>query len=241
MSHSVAIVTGGGAGIGREACLALAEDGFAVLCADLDAVRAAGVAATIRNAGGKAAALGCDVSAEESWWDIVVAAEMLGRLDVLVSNAGIFPRLAFEKMRAADFDRVIAVNLRAAFLGATHCVPHMRAGGALVFMTSGSGLIRAVENPMQSGFSLYGASKAALDRFALGIAPELAPRGIAVNLLCPGAPVQTEGFNRLGLGEEAPAQSISARRVAEAVAALAKRRPDSAGRYLATEFGAAWR
>lgn len=238
----VAIVTGGAAGIGREAGAALAEAGFAVLCVDLDAARAGEAAAAIVRTGQAAAALACDVAVEESWPQILAAAESLGQLGVLVSNAGIFPRLSFEAMRAADFDRVMAVNLRAAFLGAVHCVPHMTAGGALVFMTSGSGLMSAVANPMQIGFSLYGASKAALDRFALGIAPELAPRGIAVNLLCPGAAVVTEGYARLALGAEAPPRTISAWRVAEAIAFLAGRRPHEgpAQRYLATEYGDRW-
>lgn len=240
----VAVVTGGGAGIGREVCLALSEAGFSVLCADIDGDRAEAVADEIRRSGRAASAIAGDVSREAIWPSIVEAASALGRLEVLVSNAAIFPRIAFENTRAEDFDRVMAVNLRAAFLGAAACAPLMRksGGGAFVFVTSGGGQMSAVANPMQLGFSLYGASKAALDRWAMGIAPELAPLGIAVNLICPGAAVLTEGFNRLSLGAEAPANSISARRMAEAIAFLAQRRPQDGppARYVATEFGSIW-
>jgi NAD(P)-dependent dehydrogenase (short-subunit alcohol dehydrogenase family) len=235
----VAIVTGGAAGIGREACHTLAETGFAIVCADIDGARAESAADEVRKTGRNAAAIGGDVSRETIWGEILKTAEMLGPLEVLVSNAAIFPRLAFADTRVEDFDRVMAVNLRAAFIGASVCVPQLRktGGGALVFMTSGSGLATAVANPMQIGFSLYGASKAALDRWVTGIAPELSPMGIAANLLCPGLPVATEGFNKLALGGEAPSGTISARRVAEVIARLAKRRPPhTGGRFTASEF-----
>lgn len=240
----VALVTGGGAGIGRAACLALARDGFGVVCADLDGARASAVADAIVSAGGVASSATCDVSREESWPVLLERARALGSLDVLVSNAAVFPRLAFDETRLADFDRVMSINLRAVFLGVTACVPEFRAngGGALVVMSSGSGLPTAVSNPMQVGFALYGASKAALDRWTLGIAPELAPANIAVNVLCPGAPVLTEGYNALSLGAEAPAGSVSAECVADAIAHLARcRPPEGTGkRRLATDLARSW-
>lgn len=240
----VALVTGGGAGIGRAACFALARAGFAVVCADLDGPRAKAVADAIGGSGGIASSAACDVAREESWPLLLEHAHALGSLDVLVSNAAIFPRLAFDETRLADFDRVMSINLRAVFLGVMACVPELRAngGGALVVMSSGSGLATAVSNPMQVGFALYGASKAALDRWVLGVAPELGPANIAVNVLCPGAPVPTEGYNALALGAEAPPGSVSAARVADAITSLAKcRPPEGTGkRYLATEFGRAW-
>jgi NAD(P)-dependent dehydrogenase (short-subunit alcohol dehydrogenase family) len=241
----VAIVTGGGGGIGRAASLAMAKAGYAVLILDLDGDAAGSVAQQIDANGGMAKGLRFDVTSERDWSGAAEASATLGTLTSLISNAGIFPRVAFEKSSIADFDRVMSVNLRAAFLGAAACVPAMRTsgGGSLTFMTSGSGLMRSAQIPMQLGFSLYGASKAALDRWAMGIAPELAPLGIAVNLLCPGAAVHTGGFKKLALGDEAPDASITPERVAEAIVALAARRPprDPNGRYVATEFETSWR
>jgi 3-oxoacyl-[acyl-carrier protein] reductase len=240
----VAIVTGGGAGIGRAASLELARTGRAVLVVDLNGSAAESVAAEIRAANGIAATLECDISSESGWSGIVERAVKLGPLEALVSNAAVFPRLPIEETHAQDFDRVMAVNLRAPFLGAVACLPHLReTGGALVFMTSGSGLITAVSNPMQRGFSLYGASKAGLDRWALGIAPELAPAGVSVNLLCPGAPVLTEGYRKHNFSEEeAGTKTVAAEQVARAIAHLVGLRPPAGtgGRYVATAFGESW-
>ena len=238
----VALVTGGAQGIGCAAAVALARAGYGVAIADLDSDGAADVARAITRSGGAAIGVGADVSREEDWPAILGAVAQLGRLEALVSNAGIFPRIAFADCSVANFDRVFAVNLKAAFIGASLCLPLMRErGGAMVFMTSGSGLMRSVHNPMQRGFSLYGASKAALDRWALGIAQELAPVGLAVNVLGPGAPVLTRGFEKLGLGAEAPSQTITPERVAEAIVHLAGARPPETGaRYVATEFGESW-
>jgi len=240
----VAIVTGGGSGIGRAASLELARSSYAVVVADLNAASAHSVAAEIRAFGEVASGVGCDVSCEDQWGKVLDQAAELGVLETLVSNAAIYPRMAFVDTRLDDFDRVMAVYLRGAFLGVSRCLPIIRdgGGGSFVLLTSGSGQIAAVGNPMQRGFSLYGASKAALDRWALGIAPELAPLGVAVNLLCPGAVVLTEGVVRLQLGEEAPSETISAERMAGAIGYLAKSRPPAGtgGRYVATEFGRTW-
>lgn len=240
----VAIVTGGAAGIGRAACEALARDGFAVVVADINAGQAEDVATAINRNGGSASAVRCNVGSDADWCSAIERAGEMGRLTVLVSNAAIFPRMAFADTTLADFDRVMTINLRGAFLGVQHSAPVIRAngGGACVMMTSGSGQISAVADPMQRGFALYGASKAALDRWALGIAPELAALSIAINVLCPGAVVMTEGVSRLALGDEAPAERISPERVAEAIAYLAARRPpaDTGGRFVAKEFGETW-
>ncbi len=237
--QAVAIVTGAASGIGRAAALALARAGYGIICADVDESGVKTVAREIEQLGRAACVVVGDVSREEFWPPAVEAAARLGTLGVLVSNAGIFPRIAFETALAMDLDRIFAVNLRAAFLGSAACVPVMRTagGGSLVFMTSGSGLAAAAANPFQRGFALYGASKAALDRWVMGVAPELAPLGIAANLLCPGAAVRTEGFERLNLGPEAPPATISPGRVAEAIVRLAERRPpDTGSRFVASEL-----
>ena len=202
------------------------------------------LAAAINRGGGSASAIRCDVGSDADWRTLIAHAGNVGPLTALVSNAAIFPRLTFAETTLADFDRVMAINLRGAFLSLHHSASIMatNGGGAYVMMTSGSGQMSAVANPMQRGFALYGASKAALDRWALGVAPELAPLGIAINVLCPGAVVMTDGVSHLALGAEAPAERVSPERVADAIAYLATRRPpaDTGGRFVGTEFGVSW-
>jgi 3-oxoacyl-[acyl-carrier protein] reductase len=244
MRRRAALVTGAGAGIGRAAALALASLGYDLVLSDLDAAAIAVTAERVDGLPAKAhtrAAVG-DVCAPE------VVADMFRRLDgldlcALVHCAGLFPRRTFAGSTVEDFDRVMAVNLRAAFLLAKAAVPAMAGrGGALVFMTSGSGLAKAVADPMQAEFSLYGASKAALDRWALGIAGELARSGVVVNTLCPGAVVRTPGVAALGLESLQLRDAIPAERVGEAIAWLASRPEDGpvGQRLKATEFGRAW-
>src|ERR1700690_158093 len=142
-SARVAIVTGGGTGIGRAVCVELVRRGCAVVVADLDGQSAEDVASGIRAAGGKSASVACDVSEEAGWKSILDQAAKLGSLVTLVGNAAIYPRLAFADTTIGDFDRVMAVNFRAAFLGIFFCWPLLRdhGGGSFVFMTSGSGQI----------------------------------------------------------------------------------------------------
>jgi NAD(P)-dependent dehydrogenase (short-subunit alcohol dehydrogenase family) len=121
-------------------------------------------------------------------------------------------------------------------------MPLMSGGGAMIFLTSGSGLMSAVADPMQAEFSLYGASKAALDRWALGIAAELSRSGVTVNTLTPGAFVLTPGVAALGLRETEDRPTISVESVAEAIAWLADSPPDGprGERLSATEFRRSW-
>lgn len=233
---ALALVTGAGAGIGRACALALAAAGFEVVASDLDAAAAR---ATADAGGGRAIA--CDVADDPA---VAALFAELGEVEVLVHSAGLFPRRAFADSPVGELDRVMAVNFRAAFVLAKAALPGLTrlGGGSLVFLTSGAGLLGAVADPMQAGFSLYGASKAALDRWALGIAGELAPAGVAINTLTPGAFVHTPGLDALALDEARDGEAISPEAVAEAVVALARARPPETGRRLrATEFGKTWR
>lgn len=233
---TVACVTGGGRGIGRAAALRLARSRAHVEIVDVDAAAAERVAGEIRGAGGSAVASECDVSLSSDVTDLFAAigARHRGRLDVLVASAAVFPCAAVADTSPDLVDRVLGVNFRGAVACALAARPLMAAagGGSMVFLTSGSGRLSQAAMPAQRGFALYGASKAALDRWVLGVAPELAVDGIAVHCLCPGATVLTEGVLALG-PPAAGTPTIGADAVAEVIAELAALRGgDHPGRRL---------
>jgi NAD(P)-dependent dehydrogenase (short-subunit alcohol dehydrogenase family) len=126
----VALVTGGGGGLGQATCTALAEAHAAVVVADLRSAAAESVAGELRDRGCEAAALALDVTDEQS----VAAAvdetlDRYGALDILVNNAGIDVTMPADELPVADWDRVLAVNLRGPYLAARRVLPAMRAQG----------------------------------------------------------------------------------------------------------------
>jgi NADP-dependent 3-hydroxy acid dehydrogenase YdfG len=130
LAGRVALVTGGGGGLGAAICRALGEAGAVVAAADVRLEAAEAVADTVRAAGGKAAALRLDVTDERSVEEAVGQAEAEhGALDVLVNNAGVDVTVEFDGLSVADWDRVVGVNLRGAFLMARAVFPSMRARG----------------------------------------------------------------------------------------------------------------
>jgi len=191
--QKVALVTGATRGIGRAIARALAAAGLRVfLVADgtrdeLDAAVAECSAAHPQHAPMHGEL--CDLAQPHAAKDAVAATlAAWGRLDVLVSNAGIRMRRPFEQLAVGDFDRVMAVNLRAAFLLSQAAAPAMRnaGGGRIIFIASQLGIVA------DAGASLYGMSKAALIHLAKSLALELAPDKIMVNAVSPG-PIATEG------------------------------------------------
>lgn len=181
---SVALVTGGSRGIGRAIALRLAADGHAVAVNYATRSDAADeVVAEITAAGGRALAVGGDVS-DEATVDAVFSAvtEALGPVGVLVNNAGITDDQLLLRMSAESFDRVLSVNLRSAFLCTKAALRGMlRArGGRVISISSVSGLSG---NPGQAN---YAASKAALVGFSKSVAKEVGGRGITVNVVAPG-------------------------------------------------------
>jgi 2-deoxy-D-gluconate 3-dehydrogenase len=207
----VALVTGAGRGIGRAIAMRLAEAGAAVAVADLDADAALEVTEAIRAAGGTAEAAPADVADEADVKTLVRACgDQMGGLDVLVNNAGIFPMRPVLEMATADFDRVLSVNLRGAFLctrEAALAMVEQGRGGSIVNVTSVDAL-----HPSMVGLAHYDASKHGMWGFTKNVALELAPHGIRVNAVAPGG-VLTEGVRQMGAGTD------------EAVAAFAGRVP----------------
>jgi NAD(P)-dependent dehydrogenase (short-subunit alcohol dehydrogenase family) len=240
----VVVITASARGIGRAAAGSLAAEGATVHLADVDGEAAERAVAEIVDAGGGAHAHVCDVTSETDvarLFEDVGAQE--GRVDCLVNNAGIYPRLAFRETTVADLDRVLGVNFRGSFLCTMAVLPWMEsAGGSIVYMSSGAGTLASIQFPTARSLPLYGAAKAAVDRWALGVAHELRDLGIAANVLYPGAFVRTDGLAALELTEEERADTVSPDFVAPAISWLAAQTvEDGSGEILlAKDFGRSW-
>ncbi|RDI23371.1 3-oxoacyl-[acyl-carrier protein] reductase/4-formylbenzenesulfonate dehydrogenase [Pseudacidovorax intermedius] len=183
LKDKVAIVTGGASGFGAEIARQFARRGASVMVADLNGDGAARVAASIREAGGRAAAFACDVAREQPFRALVerTLAE-LGGLHIMVNNAGTTHRNkpALE-VTEAEFDRVLQVNLKSVFWSAQVVVPHFvqQGGGCMVNVASTTGVRPG------PGLTWYSASKAAMINLTKGLALELARHGVRVNAVNP--------------------------------------------------------
>ena len=202
LAGKVAIVTGGSRGIGRAICTGLAHHGVKVVVAsrtekDTETGNSAGAKSAkyasgsisdtvngIKDAGGTAIAVRCDVSNSQDIENLVAAAlEAFGRIDILVSNAGIDCESPVAELDVDLLDRCLAVNVRAPILLCRFALPAMisqGSGGSIFGITSGSALT------YREGRVGYSMSKAALERALLSLAREVEPHDIAVNALSPG-------------------------------------------------------
>ncbi|CAN5154115.1 3-oxoacyl-ACP reductase FabG [soil metagenome] len=177
-----AIVTGAARGIGAAVALRLAAEGYQVAVLDLDADACDPLAESIRSGGGHAIALGADVSDESSVAAAVerCAAE-LGAPTILVNNAGIIRDDLLFRMSADNWDAVIGVHLRGAFLMTRACQRYMSEArwGRIISMSS----ISALGNRGQANYS---AAKAGIEGFTRTVALELGPYGVTANAIAPG-------------------------------------------------------
>lgn len=241
----VACVTGAADGIGRASALSLADAGFHVHVSDIDGKGAADVGEDIRRNGGAASAQVCDVRLEDEVAGLFAAIESeSGRLDAMVVNAGIYPPEVFDETTVEVLDLIMGVNFRGAFLCTMGAVPLMESsgGGSIICVSSGAGTIEAATTPLAGTLPIYGASKAALDRWALGIAAELARRSIAMNVIWPGAVVRTAGVSRLGLSDTELSEGVDPEFVAPAITWLAQQNASdfSGQRVTSVGFGSTW-
>ena len=182
MTDRIAIVTGSARGIGAATARRLAVDGMAVAVLDLDEAACAGTVKEIADAGGRAVAVGADVSKSEQVKSAVerVAAE-LGEPTVLVNNAGVIRDNLLFKMTEDDWDTVLGVHLRGAFLMSRAVQKYMvnQRFGRIVNLSSSSAL-------GNRGQVNYSAAKAGLQGFTKTLAIELGPFGVTANAVAPG-------------------------------------------------------
>jgi 3-oxoacyl-[acyl-carrier protein] reductase len=184
LAGKVALVTGGSRGIGAAIARRLARDGADVALTYLSgADDAQHVLADIGATGRQGFAIRADSADPQALRAAVErAAAELGALDILVNNAGVFIAKPLDALTLDDFDRTIAVNTRAAFVAAQAAARHMGKGGRIISI--GGNLAERVPGPE---LSLYSLSKAALVGLTKGLARDLGPRGITVNLVHPGS------------------------------------------------------
>lgn len=198
----VAIVTGGGAGIGAATAHRLAQEGASVVVADIDAPSAHRVADEIAAGGGAALAIDVDVSVEDQVADMISrSVDHFGHLDVLHANAAAVGARSLTgdndllDLDMDSWDRAMAINLRSVVLGCKHAIPHLleRGGGSIIATSSGSAL---------TGFTsrfAYGASKAGVITFIKYVATTYGKQGIRANVVAPGF-IRTEAAARIDEG-----------------------------------------
>jgi 3-oxoacyl-[acyl-carrier protein] reductase len=189
------IVTGASRGIGRSIALRFGAVGCNVLVVARSLEGAEAVAAEITSAGGTASAIAADVGVGADAQRMAAAAvERYGTIELLCANAGIFPSAPLDQMTEADFDQVMATNLRGTFLSVSACLPAMKARGTgrIVLTSSITGPITGYP-----GWAHYGASKAGQLGFMRSAAIELSPFNITINAVMPGN-IATEGLLELG-------------------------------------------
>jgi NAD(P)-dependent dehydrogenase (short-subunit alcohol dehydrogenase family) len=196
LNNRIALVTGGGSGIGRAAALAYAREGAKVVVAGRRATEIEETVRLIAIDGGEAFAISADVSdAEEVRTLIAAVVERYGRLEVAFNNAGVEGRFApITELTEADFDHVLSVNLKGVWLSIKYEVEAMLAqGNGGVIVNTSSFLARGAV----AGSSAYSASKGALEAMIRAVALECGPNGIRINNVLPGA-IDTPMFGRLG-------------------------------------------
>jgi NAD(P)-dependent dehydrogenase (short-subunit alcohol dehydrogenase family) len=185
-----AVVTGAASGIGAATAARLAQEGAAVVLADIDEERGRGVTEGITGDGGRARFVTADVAAEDDWHRIVAAAHSFGPVDVLVSNAYTVDVRPAHELSLASWHRQLDVNLTAGFLGVRAVLPDLRDRGGAVVLTSSVHAHKGIP-----GHPAYAASKGALLSLCGQLAVEYGPE-VRVNAVLPG-PILTAAWDRV--------------------------------------------
>ncbi len=198
LQGKVSLITGAASGIGRAIAALFAHEGATVVVVDIDQDKGPAVAQEIVERDGQAIFLYADVTRDDHCRRVVRRTiTELGRLDVLVNNAGIIRRGSVLETSVEEWDRVMAINVRAVFLLCRHAIPRMVAsgGGVVVNVASGWGLKGGAKA------AAYCASKGAVVNLTRALAIDHGPQGIRVNCICPGdtdTPMLREEAGQMG-------------------------------------------
>ena len=185
LAGKVAVVTGGGAGIGRGIVLCMAKEGADIAIPDIQDANAQAVVKEVLAMGRKAISMRCDVTkGAEVQATVDRIKKEMGKVDILVNNAGMasVPGMPFTNNSEEDWDKTYSVNLKSVFLTCKEIAPHMmeRKSGRIINIASIAGPLAAQTMPP------YSVAKGGVITFTRVIAKELAPHGVTVNAICPG-------------------------------------------------------
>jgi len=235
LAGKVAVVTGGGSGIGRGIVLAMAREGADLAIPDIQVLNAEKVAEEVKAMGRKVIAMRTDVT---SVADVKVMTdrvrETYGRIDVLVNNAGMAspPGMPFTNNTEEDWERTFAVNTKSVFITCKAVVPHMlqRKAGAIINIASIAGPLAAPTMPA------YSVAKGGVITFTRVLAKELAAGGVRVNAICPGV-LWTDFWQKLAahIAETNPgfkgmtARQVFDKRVADVIPMKREQQPEDIG------------
>jgi NAD(P)-dependent dehydrogenase (short-subunit alcohol dehydrogenase family) len=198
LAGRVAIVTGTAGGIGRASALAFAREGAKVTAVDVNAPGGTETAALAKQQGNDIVFERADVTEEGQVKEVIDrTVARWGRLDILFNNAGIVLVKSIEETTEAEWDHLMAVNLKAVFFGCKHAIPHMRRHGGTILNTGSIGSFIG-----QLGTPAYIASKGAVALFTKSLALDYGRDGIRVNCICPGITDTPMLREHMGHGEQ---------------------------------------